>query len=82
MKAALKVVVVVTGLTLLAFVVRDMVSFGTGIPDSIWRSPSRMWDALGDAVTSDIDYKVAVLVALLASLAILFVDQVPSIRSK
>jgi hypothetical protein len=82
MKAVLNVVVVVTGLTLLAFVVHDMVSFGWGISGSVWHAPSRFWDAFADATRSDIDYKMGVIVALAASLAILFVNWVPSVRSK
>ena len=81
MRAVLRLIVVVTGMALLVFAVRDVASVGMGISSN--SSVSRqLWDAFGDAVTWGVEYKVGVTVAFIVCLAVLYVRRVPPISSK
>ena len=81
MRAFLRLIVVVTGMALLVFAVRDVASVGMGISSN--SSASRqLWDALGDAVRWGIEYKVGVTVAFIVCLAVLYLSRVPPIKSK
>jgi uncharacterized membrane protein YczE len=82
MRALLRLIVVVTGMALLVFAVRDMVSLGMGLSSSVSHAPRDLWDALGDAVTWGIEYKVGATVAFIVCLAVLYVRKVPTVRSK
>jgi len=82
MKAFLKFVVAVTGVGLLGFAIHDMVSFGMGVSSSVSRAPQQFWDALEDAITWGIQYKVEVTVAFVVGLIILYLWTVPPIKSK
>ena len=82
MRALLRLMVVVTGMALLVFAVRDVASFGIGISSSGSSASNQLWDALGDAVSWGIEYKVGVTVAFIVCLAVLYVRRVPPISSK
>ena len=82
MKALLRFVLVVTGVVLLGFAVHDMVSFGMGVSSSVSHAPRELWDALADAVSWGIEYKVGATVAFIFCLAVLYVRRVPPISSK
>jgi hypothetical protein len=81
MRALLRLIVVVTGMALLVFAVRDVASVGMGISSN--SSASRqLWDAFADAVTWGIEYKVGATIAFIVCLAVLYVRRVPTVRSK
>ena len=82
MRAFLRLIVVVTGMALLVFAVRDMVSFGMGVSSSVSHAPRELWDALGDAVTWGIQYKQWATIAFIVCLVALYLYRVPSIKSK
>ena len=82
MKASLRFVIAVTGVALLGFAVRDMVSFGMGVSSSVSHAPRELWDALADAVSWGIEYKVGATVAFIVCLAVLYLSRVPPIKSK
>ena len=82
MRAFLRLIVVVTGMALLVFAVRDMVSFGMGVSSSVSHAPRELWDALGDAVTWGIQYKQWATIAFIVCLAALYLYRVPPIKSK
>ena len=82
MRAFLRLIVVVTGMALLVFAVRDMVSFGMGVSSSVSHAPRELWDALGDAVTWGIQYKQLATIAFIVCLVALYLYRVPSIKSK
>jgi hypothetical protein len=81
MRAFLRLIVVVTGMALLVFAVRDVASVGMGISSSSSAS-HQLWDAFRDAVTWGVEYKVGVTVAFIVCLAVLYVRRVPPISSK
>ena len=82
MRAFLRLIVVVTGMALLVFAVRDMVSFGMGVSSSVSHAPRELWDALGDAVTWGIQYKQRATIAFIVCLVARYLYRVPSIKSK
>jgi hypothetical protein len=82
MKASLRLVFAITGVALLGFAVHDMVSFGMSVFSSGSHAPRELWDALGDAVTWGIEYKVGVTVAFIVCLTVLYVRRVPALKSK
>ena len=70
MRALLRLIVVVTGMALLVFAVRDVAIVGMGISSN--SSASRqLWDAFADAVTCGIEYKVGATIAFIVCLAVL-----------
>ena len=82
MRAFLRLIVVVTGMALLVFAVRDMVSFGMGVSSSVSHAPREVWDALGDTLTWGIQYKQWATIAFIVCLVALYLYRVPSIKSK
>jgi hypothetical protein len=82
MRPLLRLMVVVTGVALLGFAVRDVANLRISASSIIARAPQRLWDALGDATTWRISYKVGATVAMIVCFAILYVSRVSPIRSK
>jgi len=82
MRPLLRLMVVVTGIALLGFAVHDVASLGTRISSTVSHAPQQFWDALGNAATWGISYKVGATVAFIVCFAVLYVGRVPPIRSK
>ena len=82
MKSVLKVVAAVTGAALLGFAVHDMIILRMGMTSSFSHAPQRLWDALWDSVSWGLEYKIALTVAFLVCVAILYIRQVPPLKTK
>jgi hypothetical protein len=82
MRALLRLMVVITGIALIGFAVHDVASLGMGVFSSVARAPQQFWDALGQATTWGIGYKIGATVAFIVCLAVLYVSRVPPIRGK
>jgi hypothetical protein len=82
MRPLLRLMVFITGMALLVFAVHDLASLWMGMSSSVSLSPQQLWDALGDATTWGISYKVGATVAFIVCLAVLYVEGILPIRSK
>jgi len=82
MKSVLKVVAAVTGAALLGFAVHDMMILRLGMSSSFSRAPQRLWDSVVGVVSWGIEYKIALTVAFLVSVAVLYIRRVPPLKTK
>ena len=82
MKAALRLIVVISAAVLLGFAVHDIVSFGWRISTVASRAAVQFWDALVDAVTLGIRYKEWATVIAIVCLAALYSLRDPTIKRR
>ena len=82
MKAAFRLIFVVSAAVLLGFAVHDTVSFGWGIFTSASRAPRQFWDTFADAVAWGIQYKEWATVILIVCLVALYSLKNPTIKRR
>jgi presenilin-like A22 family membrane protease len=73
MRALLRLMIGIIGIALLAFAVHEMSS-------SVLNAPQQLWNALGDATTWGVSYKVVATVVFIVCLAVLYVTQIMRTR--
>ena len=78
MRPALRLMVVVSAIILLAFAVHDVVRLGMGISSSASHAPKQFWEALVDAFTWGIEYKEGATAAFIVGLVALYLIRSPA----
>jgi hypothetical protein len=82
MRTVLLYILAVTVVVMVAFGVRDAVSFGIGVSGGASRAPRDLWNALGDAVSWGLEYKEGAAAILIICVTLLFIGKDPKIKHR
>lgn len=82
MRTVLIYILAGTLVVMVAFGIRDAISFGIGVSDGASRAPRDLWNALGDAVSWGVEYKEGALAILIVCVTLLVIGRDPKIKHR
>ncbi len=82
MRTVLLYILAVTVVVMVAFGIRDAVSFGIGVSAGASRAPRDLWNALGDAVSWGLEYKEGAAAIIIVCVTLLFIGKDPKVKHR